>query len=186
MAKRFPIPEFDYEPLKGLSWSSPSLLTRQQVAEVVHSARDGDPGAFGAYPLAVSDEFFDGLNVRGPHRSAIVCVLPAQGVTLLGRSHAWKIQRVVAVDGVAGDGGGVVLEWKTPRPMNTRLGPQDGITSPAPVLTLVAGHRFGDHWIGNRVMVEKSPTGDGFRVLWADEDDRDDFHAQVVSFSWSV
>jgi hypothetical protein len=51
----------------------------------------------------------------------------------------------------------------------------------------VAGHKYADHWIVNRTLVEKMApaAGKGFGMLSATEDDNDDFHACNLTFSWS-
>ena len=102
MAKRFPIPEFDHDALKSLDWTAPDLLGPEAAARIVEAAGDGDASAYGAYPVAASDAFLDSLSVRGDHRHALLCVMPAAGVRMLGRSYAWKIQRAVAAPGVDG------------------------------------------------------------------------------------
>jgi len=187
MAKRFPIPEFEYEELKGIAWTAAPLLDPGEVQARADAAAGGDSSACGAWPVAVDDGYFDALNVRGDHRTAVTCVLPASGVTVTGRSHAWNVQGVMATEGMPRAGAALLFQWKTPRPMNTRLGPENGIPAPASVLTLVSGHRFDDHWIGNRCAVDASwhpPEGEGFRVLWCDDAVRNDFHCAVVSFTW--
>ena len=187
MAKRFPIPEFDHDALKSLDWTAPELLDPEAAARIVDAARDGDTSVHGAYPVAASDAFLDSLPVRGGHRHAVLCVMPAAGVRMLGRSYAWKIQRAMAAPGVDGPAAGLLLDWKTPRPMNTRLGPEAGVASPAAAMYLVLAHRYSDHWVANRTIADNAwagPAGGGFRVLSCDNDEIDDFHASVVSFEW--
>ena len=187
MAKRFPVPKFDYEDLKSLDWQAPSPIAAADAARLIDSAAQGDASSYGAYPMAVDDDVFDALDVRGDHRHAALCLLPAGGATMTGRSHAWKIQRLVALQAPPHADAPLLIEWKTPRPMNTRLGPENGVAAPAQALCLVAGNRYSDYWIGNRLMVDndwRPPSGSGFRVMWSDSDDRDDFHADVVTFAW--
>ncbi len=187
MAKRFPIPEFDHDELKSLDWSAPGLLDLEAAARIVEAAGSGDTSVYGAYPVAASDAFLDSLSVRGEHRHAMLCVTPAAGVTMLGRSNAWKIQRAMAASGAHGASTGLLLDWKTPRPMNTRLGPEAGIASPAAAMYLVLAHRYSDYWVANRTIADNAwtgPSGNGFRVLSCDNDEIDDFHASVVSFWW--
>ena len=187
MAKRFPIPEFDHDELKGLDWTTPALLDPDAAARIVEAAGDGDTSVYGAYPMAASDAFLDSLSVRGDHRHAVLCVMPATGVRMLGRSYAWKIQRAMAAAGVDGPSTGLLLDWKTPRPMNTRLGPEEGMASPAAAMYLVLAHQYSDYWIANRTIADNewtSPLGHGFRVLSCDNDEIDDFHASVISFHW--
>ena len=187
MAKRFPIPEFDYEEFKGRPWTPPEAIAADEVARLVAAARDGDAGAYGAYPVSADDACFDALNVRGEWRNAVLCLMPGQGVTMTGRSHAWKRQYLAALDGPPDPSAARLVEWNTPRPMNTRLGPEDGIAAPAPVMTLVSGHLFGDHRIGNRSLTDDAwqpGAGQGFRVMFCDDQDLNDFHAAVITFTW--
>ena len=152
MAKRFPIPEFDHDELKSLGWTAPELLDREAAARIVEAAGDGDTSAYGAYPVVASDAFLGSLSVRGGHCHALLCVMPSAGVRMTGRSYAWRIQRAIAATGVDGPAGRLLVDWKTPRPMNTRLGPEEGVASPrrgdvrgarAPVLGLLG--RQSDH-----------------------------------------
>ena len=189
MAKRFPIPEFEYEQLKGRSWTPPQPIDGTELERVLSAARAGDASVCGAYPVAADDAMFDALNVRGQWRNAVLCVLPHDGATMTGRSHAWKRQWLAAIDGAPAAAPAALLEWKTPRPMNTRLGPQDGVAAPGSVLTLVSGHLFADHRVGNRSIADNAwqpQSGSGFRVLFCDDEDLNDFHAAVVTFTWGA
>ena len=188
MAKRFPIPEFDHDELKSLGWTAPELLDREAAARIVEAAGDGDTSAYGAYPVAASDAFLGSLSVRGDHCHALLCVMPSAGVRMSGRSYAWSIQRAMVASGVDGPAGQLLVDWKTPRPMNTRLGPEEGIAAPAAAMYVVLVHRYSDHWIANRTIADngwKSASGNGFRVLSCDNDEVDDFHAAVISFDWN-
>lgn len=187
MAKRFPIPEFDHNDLKGLAWTPPELLDLAEAARIVEAAGDGDESACGAYPVAASDAFLDALSIRGEHRHALLCVTPAAGARVTGRSYAWKIQRMAAAPGADGPPARLLADWKTPRPMNTRLGPADGTSAPAAAMYVVLAHRYSDHWVANRTIIDNGWTGasgSGFRVLSCDDDESGDFHAAVVSFDW--
>ena len=187
MAKRFPIPEFDHDELKSLDWTAPDLLDAPAAARILAAAGRGDTSVHGAYPVAASDAFLDSLSVRGEHRHAVLCVMPATGVRMLGRSYAWKIQRAMATTGADGPSTALLVDWKTPRPMNTRLGPADGIASPAAAMYLVLVHRYSDWWVANRTIADNEwsgSSGNGFRVLSCDNDEFDDFHSAVVSFEW--
>ena len=187
MAKRFPIPEFDHEELKSLEWTAPELLDLEAAARIVEAAGNGDTSVYGAYPVAASDAFLDSLSVRGDHRHVVLCVTPAAGVWVLGRSHAWNIQRAMAAPGVGGSPTELLLDWKTPRPMNTRFGPGDGIASPAAAMYLVLAHQYSDYWVANRTITDNDwngPSENGFRVLSSDNEEFSDFHSSVVSFYW--
>ena len=100
MAKRFPIPEFDHDELKSLDWTAPDLLDAAAAERIIAAAGGGDTSVYGAYPVAASDAFLEALSVRGEHRHAVLCVMPATGVRMLGRSHAWKVQCAMAAPGV--------------------------------------------------------------------------------------
>ena len=187
MAKRFPIPEFDHDELKSLDWTMPDLLDLRAAARLVEAAGNGDTSVYGAYPVAASAAFLDSLSVRGDHRHAVLCVMPPDGVTMLGRSYAWKIQRAMVAPAVDGPSTRLLLDWKTPRPMNTRLGPEEGGPSPATAMYLVLVHQYSDYWVANRTIADNEwsgPSGNGFRVLSADSDEFNDFHSSVVSFDW--
>ena len=187
MAKRFPVPEFDYEDLRGRAWNAPACIDADAAKRLMAAAAGGDTGAFGAYPVQAPNAFFDALELHGEHRTAVLCLLPGTGVTMVGRSHAWKLQRVAVVDGTPDTSPRLLAEWKTSRPMNTRLGPEAGVPAPATALCLVFGHRFADHWVGNRIMVDTGWTperGSGLRVLSCDDENQGDFHAAVMTFSW--
>ena len=106
---------------------------------------------------------------------------------MVGRSHAWKIQRAVAATSVDGPADTFLVDWKTPRPMNTRLGPAEGVVSPATAMYVVLVHQYSDYWVANRTIADnawKSASGHGFRVLSSDNDEYGDFHASVISFDW--
>ena len=188
MAKRFPIPEFDHDELKSLDWTAPELLDPEAAARIVEAARDGDASVYGAYPVAACAAFLDSLSVRGDHRHALLCAMPVAGVTMAGRSYAWKIQRAVAAPaGVDEPSTQLLVDWKTPRPMNIRLGPLEGIAAPAAAMYLVLVHRYSDHWVANRTIADngwKGASENGFRVLSCDNDEINDFHASVISFEW--
>ncbi len=174
--KRFPIPEFDHEQYQDMPWNAPSL---EDVAAV-----GSQPGATAVkLDSAIADRF----GFSGEHLHAVACNLPAGGAHLLGRSHAWKIQRMLLLN--AGNGE-VVADWKTPRPMNTRLGPEDGIDLPAGTYLAVCGHKYADGWIGSRSIVQNGLSLDdgsiGFRVLAASDDELDDFNHVCLTFSWKA
>jgi hypothetical protein len=106
-------------------------------------------------------------------------------VNILGRSYAWPIQRAWIVDSLDPAGFDVIADWRTPRPMNTRLGPEDGITHSGGAVYLVTARGHGDHWIGNRTIVDGGAAGNGFQVLSSANEDSRDFHDCNHSFTWS-
>ena len=74
--------------------------------------------------------------------------------------------------------------------MNTRLGPEDGISHAGGVLYAVCSHGYGDHWAGNRTIAQNGLNGAegrrACRVLSASVDDKNDFHDCNISFEWSA
>lgn len=186
--KRFPVPEFDRDALKGMSWETPKLLDAAAAAQLIEARRRGDQASVGCYPIAASEALFDRFKIRGEHRHALLCILPDRKVTVLGRSFAWKIQRAWLVDPLAAEGSDLVAEWTTTRPMNTRLGPENGIAIGNKALYALCGNRYGDHWIGNRTLVQgdwRAPgASGGFAILAASEPKANNFHDCNLYFSW--
>lgn len=179
MWQRFPVPPFDRDPFKDMDWRAPAYLAESEIAEKIAA------GAHGAYPVMPGEDFFAKLSLRGAQRHALLCVLPATEVHVLGRSYAWPIQRAWIVDSLDPGKLNVIADWKTPRPMNNRLGPDDGIVHGGGTVYLVTATGHGDHWIGNRTIVDGSGAGHGFQVLSSASADSRDFHACNVSFAWS-
>jgi hypothetical protein len=116
-----------------------------------------------------------------------MCLLPRKEVRLTGRSWAWPIQCAVVVDSLDAANAKVLQEWKTPRPMNTRLGPDNGVALDGGVVYAVFGHRYSDHWISNRTRGDTRgvANGKGFDVVSASDEDNQDFHACNLSFRWT-
>ncbi|MHA1152084.1 MAG: hypothetical protein ACTSQ7_05350 [Alphaproteobacteria bacterium] len=183
MWQRFPIPEFDRDPFKNMDWQAPTFLTESEIAEKIAA------GAHGAYPVMPGDDFFARLDVRGVRRHALLCVMPATEVRILGRSYAWPIQRAWILDSLEPGKLHVLADWKTPRPMNNRLGPEDGMVHGGGAVYLMTATGHSDHWIGNRTIADNGrdggAAGHGFRVLSSASEDSRDFHDCNVSFAWS-
>ena len=179
---RFKIPEFDRQALKGMDWQAPPPIGDEEAARLGEAAEAGDASAYGLYPVMPPDALFDHFSVRGEHRHAVMCVLPA-GSHVLGRSYAWGIQRALLTDGLDPASLNVLGDWITPRPMNTRLGPEDGMEVSGVVYALCC-NGIGDYWVGNRTILE---NGDGgARILSAHKDDSADFHDCNLTFTWSA
>ena len=187
MSKRFPVPEFDRDLYKNMEWKPQDALSTEEQAKLAAAARNGEAKAFGSYPVNADDAFFDRFNVRGADRRAVMIVLPQKEVKLVGRSWAWPIQRAVVVDSLDPSKAKVLQDWTTPRPMNTRLGPDTGVTIPGGVVYALLGHRYGDDWMPNRTLTDTrgASPGRGFTVASASDDDNQDFHACNLSFSWA-
>lgn len=173
---RFPIPAFDHKAFGGLDWSAPAFLGEAEAA-----AKAADPDARGAFPLQPAASLFEKFNISGPHCHALLCRAPA-GARMLGRSHSWWLQRAVVVDSLDPANAEVVADWRTPRPINTRLGPDDGIVLDGRPLYVISCHGHGDGWIGNRTLVQD--MDDGFRVLATAKDDTAKFFEFCLTFSW--
>ena len=167
-AKRFPLIEFDYELLKELAWSAPAYLTVEEAQQRAMKILDGDDYLPGCFPVQVSDSFFKRFDIRGEFRHAILCVTPEKDVTVLGRSHAWKKQRLLIVDSLDPGVCNVIVDWRTARPMSTRLGPKDGITMKGGVCYAIFSNIVSDGFVGNRTLLDSEtdkvkPTS-GFSV----------------------
>jgi len=186
MSKRFPIPAFSCEQYKNMEWAAPELLPAQEQARRIAAAKAGGAEAFGCHAVDAPEAFYDRFKLRGAHRHVRMCLLPAREVTVVGRSHAWAIQRALLVDSLDAAGCSVLHEWTTPRPMNTRLGPDHGVTLPGGVVYAVCSHGYGDHWIVNRTLAAPAAgaEGHGYDLLSASDDDVNDFHACNLAFRW--
>jgi len=187
MSKRFPLPAFDYGRYKNRSWTPPTILSADLEARRYVTAKTDGPVTVGCDPVAVSPAFCERFKLEGDHRHALMCILPRQGITLVGRSHAWAIQLALVVDSLDASSANVLFEWKTPRPMNTRLGPEAGASFEARVCYVVCAHRYADRWLFNRTQIEtdNGSGAPGFTILSASDDEIDDFHACNLSFTWS-
>ena len=127
---RFAVPEYDFRAFKDLSWTAPTFLSAHEIDARVKGQMDGVTSAYGCAAIEADTAVFEKFDVRGEHSHAVMCVTPSVDVHLLGRSYAWWNQRVLLLDSIDPSNMNVVFEWRTPRPMNTRLGPDDGVTIP--------------------------------------------------------
>ena len=187
MSKRFPVPEFDRDLYKNLPWTEPAALPPEAVSQLLTSVQKGDEKAIGGHPVAVSKEFASRFGFEMNGRTALMCILPAKQVRMSGRSWAWPIQRALVTDSLDPERTTVLADWTTPRPMNTRLGLDGGIVLPVGAVYVLCGHRYGDHWIANRMLVsaEGGEPVDGFSVLSACDDRINDFHSCNLIFGWN-
>jgi hypothetical protein len=185
--KRFPIPEFDHVALKDIPWSPPKFLDPAEAQRLVSGRLKGDLSSIGAYPIMPGEAFFDRIRLYGDHRHAVLCILPDRS-TVMGRSNAWPIQQAWIVSSLEPENFNVIAQWKTPRPMNTRLGPENGTQLSSKVVYVMTGHRYGDHWIGNRSIIQadfrKEEASGGFAILSASADEINNFHDCNLYFSW--
>jgi len=180
---RFKIPEFDRFSLKGMDWQAPEPIGEDEIARLTEAQKAGDASAYGVYPVMPSDALFDHLTIRGDNRHAVMCVMPNSGGQIVGRSYAWRIQRAILTDGLDPSSLNMIGDWITPRPMNTRLGPEDGIEASGIVYALCC-NGIGDYWLGNRTILENGDGGS--RILSAHIEDSGDFHDCNLEISWSA
>jgi hypothetical protein len=187
MSKRFPIPDFDRDHYKNRPWAPPSPISEDEQKRLIAAAAEGKPGACGAYAVEAPPALCEKFRLRGEHLHLVMCVLPKRKVHLLGRSWAWFIQRGLVIDSLDPATAQVLADWRTPRPMNTRLGPDAGITLPGGVVYAFVGHRYADYWIANRTLTDSDAAAgsQGFSLLSATDDDNNDFHACNLSFTWN-
>ena len=86
--------------------------------------------------------------------------------------------------------GSVAADWKTTRPMNTLLGPVEGISLPAGAYLALLGHKYDQGWIANRTIIQndimKESSQNGFRVLGAADDEVENFHDICLAFQWAA
>ncbi len=174
-AKRFPVPEFNRHELKDMEWEAPAI----QAAD--------DSRAAGMAAVAAGEDFYDRFSFEGEHLCAVDCKFPAKQVTVRGNSFAWPIQRVVITDSLNPASLNVLADWTTPRPMNTRLGPDGGITIDTDRAFVMIGHKFADRWVANRLILVhqwSTDSGNGFRILSSSEERINDFHDAIAYFEW--
>jgi hypothetical protein len=186
--KRFPVPEFDYEPLRDLSAPPAKPIARSEADALAAKCKAGDLSVCGGYAVAPGAALLDRLKVKGDDAHAVMCLLPQKSVRLLGRSWAWRIQGAWVLDSLEAGSAKVLHHWKTMRPMNTRLGPDDGVTIKARICYVLTANRFADHWISNRSVIENawSPGAGrkGFRILGGSDPELNDFHHTYLAFDW--
>lgn len=186
--KRFPVPEFDADPFKDMEYTAPEPISPSDAAALGEKAASGDAGAIGAHVVMPDEALFEKYDIKGDDRHAVFCALPSGSVHLLGRSWAWRIQRALILDSLDAGSANVLYDWRTPRPMNTRLGPEDGVTLTSGSCVVITGNKFADHWLSNRSIVENDwqpeDAANGFRILAGSDDELDDFHDSYLAFTW--
>ncbi len=186
---RFAVPSYDFQPFKGLSWAAPTYLGSDDIERLADAQASGDASAYGCYPVMPGKDIFAKFDIRGDHCHAVMCVTPSTTVHLLGRSYAWWNQRALILDSLATESLNVVHDWRTPRPMNNRFGPDDGVELAGGVYFIISSHMYDDHWIANRTILDNEWGGGdaagGFRVLGASKDEADEFCECNLSISWN-
>ncbi len=174
-AKRFPVPEFERHTLKNLAWTPP----------VVEPGPNRDQ--FACVAVEANAALYEKFSFRSEDYTAIACTLPDTPVTLSGNSFAWSIQRAVIVDSLDAKSCQVIADWKTPRPMNTRFGPDGGLVINTTEAYVLIGHQYAEHWLPNRMMLDNDWVGNlenGYRILSSSETEIHDFHDAVIYFEW--
>lgn len=188
MYVRYPVPKFEHEELKDRQWSPPDFLSADEQKRLLEAASQGDESVFGAYTVMPEEAVLDALKIRGEHRHAVMCLMPSKAVRVLGRSYAWARQQVFVLDSLDVDNRRVLASFNTPRPMNNRLGPDDGIEIDTGVCYALFAHMFSDYFLGNRTLIDNDwrdpETGTGLRVCSSYDDELEDFHDAVLHFSW--
>lgn len=187
--KRFPVPTFDHRSLKGMAYDPPAPISNAEATRVVEAAATGDRSVAGGYAVEADAALLERLDVRGDHRHMILCALPGPGAQLLGRSYAWFNQRAFILDRNAEDAE-VLYCWRTPRPNNTRFGPETGVILDRAAIYILSGRIISEHTRGNRVMVDSTWTPgagrEGFRIVAASDEDSNDFHDSCFELSWTA
>ncbi|MGI9406885.1 MAG: hypothetical protein ACR2O4_11000 [Hyphomicrobiaceae bacterium] len=185
--KRFPVPEFDYRSLKGLTYAPPKAISSDDASRIVEAANASDASAAGGYAVEPDPALLERLSFAGDVRQMILCALPGDDRHLLARSNAWFNQQVFVLDANA-EKGEILFDWQTPRPNNTRLGPEDGVALDRSVIYLLSGRVLDDHTRGNRLIIDADwDPGDGrqgFRVLAGCDEGEDNFHDSYFELSW--
>jgi hypothetical protein len=175
---RFPIPAFDHLALRGLDWAEPRYLSASEIA-----AKASDAAARGAFATKPDAALLDQFDISGEHCHALLCRAPAGG-RLVGRSNSWWLQRALVLDSLDPASAQVIADWRTPRPVNTRFGPEDGIETDGRPLYVISSHGLAGKWVGNRTLVQDVPGG--FRVLGTAKDGTANFHEFCLTFTWGA
>ena len=176
--RRFPIPEFDHKAFRGLEWSEPDYLMGGDISKKLGSA-----DTLGVFPLKADGDVLKKFSVYGGHCHALLCKFPA-GTRLIGRSYSWWLQRAVLTDSLISETLNVIADWSTPRPMNTRFGPEDGVELDGKPIYVISCHGHSDHWVGNRTLVQN--LDNGFRILGCAKDDTANFYEFCLTFTWGT
>lgn len=188
MSKRFPVPEFERLQYKNLNWSAPALLDDAASAQRRASHAADPRAAAGGVQVTVKDGFCERFKLQGAQRHAVMCLTPTGEVAVVGRSYAWPIQRALIVTSLDVDRAQVLAEWTTPRPMNTRLGPEHGIVVPGGEFYVICSHGYGDHFVFNRTLLlgpVAQADRSGFYIASSTEDHNNDFHACNLAVTWA-
>lgn len=174
--RRFPIPEFNHKAFRGLDWSQPDYVHEEDIKKEL-----AEKDTFGIFPIKANPDILSRFSVQGEHAHALLCKVP-NGSRLIGRSYSWWLQRAIVTDSITSDEFKVLADWRTPRPMNTRLGPEDGIKINDKLLYVISCHGHSDHWVGNRTLVKE--IDDGYHLLGCAKDGTSNFYEFCLTFTW--
>ncbi len=86
---RFPIPEFDFNQFKDLSWAAPSYLSQSDIDGLISAQQSGYSSSYGAYAFDTNVSVLETFKIRGDHAHAALCVLADAAVHVIGRSGTW-------------------------------------------------------------------------------------------------
>lgn len=184
--KRFPVPEFDYRPLKGMTYTAPTPISADEAARIAAAAEAGDGAVTGGYAVEPDPKLLEALAFEGDHRIMILCALPGGDAHVLARSLAWFNQRALLLsdNSAAAE---VLFDWRTPRTHNTRLGPEDGVPLDRKAVYLLNGRIVEGGMRGNRIMVDTDWDAGagraGFRILAGCDKGEDNFHDSYFEMS---
>lgn len=188
--KRFPVPEFNRNEFKEMAYTATTPLSPSDANALIERRKGEALDVYGGHVVMPAEALFERFKIRGEFRHAVMCLLPSAPVNLLGRSWAWKIQRALVLDSLEASSANVLHEWKTPRPMNTRLGPDDGVTVAGGTCYVITANKYADHWLGNRSIIDREwrpgSGRTGFRILGSSDPEIPDFHHTYLAFDWQV
>jgi len=187
--KRFAIPQFDHRALRGMDHAPPQPVSSDEAGEIVRRAAAGDAGVGGGHAVEPDPALLERLNFTGEFRQMVLCALPGEQAHLLARSMAWFNQRAFLLDANSADAA-VVVNWRTPRTHNTRLGPENGVPVAQRVLYLLSGRIVEEETRGNRLILDNAwapgAGRSGFRVLAGCDKGGDRFHDSYFEFTWAA
>ena len=174
---RFPIPVFDHKKLRGLDWVPPAVLNEGEIKSKISNQT-----TYGGFTVESPNSLNKNFNIQGEHTHAILCIVP-EGTLLVGRSYSWWLQRALVLDSLDGDVSNIIYDWRTPRPINNRFGPEEGVVLNQNIIYVASSHNYASHWVANRTLIENYENG--LRILGTAKEGTSNFHEFCLTFSWS-
>ena len=174
---RFPIPSFDHKKLRGLDWTQPIFLSEDDI-----NLKIGAKSTYGGFTVEAPESVTSKFSIRGEYVHAILCVVPS-GTRIVGRSYSWWLQRALIIDSLNSEECKIICDWRTPRPMNSRFGPEEGIVLEHDCFYILSCHNHGEHWDGNRTLIQDHDNGR--LILGSAKKGTNNFHEFCLTFSWS-